>query len=264
MATSLLQEVVDRGDFNSCLVFSASDNILSQVSVDCNECLDMTVASADLTLTDICVSTPSPKFEGLSTVTGEGESCTMQDSSQAGTIMQAQGFEDLRCKGKVVPSQSLASDGSRSRGNTHVAASNNRAGKEVFLGQNDVIENFSSLSDHSRDSDDSSVSLPTDSDSHSSFVASMTSMTERSVIKCKEGATEAESVKRSPNKVREKKKKKKSVSRVRAMSLDYTGTPQLQHNSDSVLKGWGEFVTGSAGDGVSIFVSYLSNYDDTV
>ncbi|KAJ1084381.1 hypothetical protein NDU88_004530 [Pleurodeles waltl] len=35
------------------------------------------------------------------------------------------------------------------------------------------------------------------------------------------------------------------------MSWDYTGTQQLQHNSDNVLKGFGDFATGSARDGVS-------------
>ncbi|KAJ1082389.1 hypothetical protein NDU88_002557 [Pleurodeles waltl] len=73
----------------------------------------------------------------------------------------------------------------------------------------------------------------------------------RTVIKCKEGATEDEFMKTNPDKVREKKKKKKklSASKARAMSWDYTGAQQLQHNSDNVFKGPGDFVTGCTGDG---------------
>ncbi|KAJ1140044.1 hypothetical protein NDU88_006405 [Pleurodeles waltl] len=165
MSTNLMQshELVERSDFNSGLAFSASNNSLSQVSVDSNECcLDMTAASVDLTLTGLCVSAPSSIFEGLSTVIGEGESYTPQVPSLGETTMPAQGFENFRCNGRAVPVHSLASEGLRSLGNTHVAASNIRAGNNVFPGQSEVLENFVSLSDQSRDSDDSSASLSID------------------------------------------------------------------------------------------------------
>ncbi|KAJ1140897.1 hypothetical protein NDU88_007234 [Pleurodeles waltl] len=73
----------------------------------------------------------------------------------------------------------------------------------------------------------------------------------QTVIKCREGAIEAYLVKSKLSQVKEKKKKKmkKSVNMARAMSWDYTDAQQLQHISDNVFKGPGDFVTVSAGDG---------------
>ncbi|KAJ1208622.1 hypothetical protein NDU88_004005 [Pleurodeles waltl] len=74
-------------------------------------------------------------------------------------------------------------------------------------------------------------------------------MISQTVIKYREGAIEADLAKSKLAQVKEKKKKKKSVNRARVMPWDYTDTQQLQHNSDNVFKGPGDFATVSAGDG---------------
>ncbi|KAJ1141980.1 hypothetical protein NDU88_008308 [Pleurodeles waltl] len=74
-------------------------------------------------------------------------------------------------------------------------------------------------------------------------------MIRQSVRQCREGAIEADLAKTKPTKANEKRKKKKSVSRVRVMSWDYTDAQQFQHNSDNVFKGQRDPVTDSVGDG---------------
>ncbi|KAJ1119699.1 hypothetical protein NDU88_007884 [Pleurodeles waltl] len=179
------QELVERGDSNIRLAHSASNNSLSQVSADISEChVNMAAAPVDLTLTGSCATVLSSNFEGSPAVTGEGESCTPQVLvlTLDEATMLAQGIENLRCNGGAAPAYSQEGEGLRSYGSNHEATTNTRAVKDIVPGQNEVTELFFSLSDQSRDPDDSSTSSSIKPESNSSLIASTTSMAERDKI----------------------------------------------------------------------------------
>ncbi|KAJ1178143.1 hypothetical protein NDU88_003390 [Pleurodeles waltl] len=238
-------DLVECGDYNGKLVPSVNSNIPSQISADGNGCLDMNESSGDLTLTGLCVSAPSSICEGSLTMSGEGVCRITQGPSSPGITAQAQDFENLRCDVRAAPAHFLISKGSQCLDKTHEATCNNRVGKDGCSGQGDVGEKMFSLSDQSRDSDNSLI----DSETYNSFIAPSISTMGRSVIKCQEGLTEEDFSTVNPDKTSEKRKKKKIVSSVRAMPWDYTGTQQLQHNQDDVCEGPGDDVIDGVGEG---------------
>ncbi|KAJ1122378.1 hypothetical protein NDU88_000867 [Pleurodeles waltl] len=252
MATSLKQslELMECGDPNGELAPSASRNTLPQVSVDVDVCLDMTESPGDLTLTGLCASSTSPICEGLLTMTGEGLCCTMQGPSLPEITAQVQGFENLQYDDRAAPAHCFTSEDFLCLDKIHETAPNSRAGKDSCSGQAEVGENFFLISDQSKDSDNSSASSSTDSEIYNSFIAPTTSMMGQCVIKCQEGVTEDDLLKVNPDKAREKINKKKSASRARAMSWDYTGIQQFQLNPEHVFKGPLDSVTNSSGDGL--------------
>ncbi|KAJ1192665.1 hypothetical protein NDU88_001971 [Pleurodeles waltl] len=248
ISTNLMhvQELEGRGDCNDGSAPSASSNSPSQVSDECS--FDMTAASMDLTLTSLRVSALSSNSEDVLTVIEEGEHCTPQDPSLGRAIMPVQGSENRRCNKGVGPAHSSVREGLGTFGSAQLDVFNNRAENDT-LGQTEVTENFFSLSDHSKDSEDPNAGSSTDSESFSSSILSTISMTGQSVMQCREGATEADLEKTKHAKTNEKRKNKKSVNRARAMSWDYTDTQQFQHKSDNVFKGPRDPVTDSVGDG---------------
>ncbi|KAJ1215706.1 hypothetical protein NDU88_003314 [Pleurodeles waltl] len=110
-----------------------------------------------------------------------------------------------------------------------------RQGREDLLVQGEVGENFFSLSDQSRDSDEASNSPSIDSETCDSSTAPLTpiSVLRGTAIKCQPRQSE---VSRSDKagESSEKRKKKKKTCRMRAMSWDYTGTQQLLHSMDDL------------------------------
>ncbi|KAJ1109437.1 hypothetical protein NDU88_006798 [Pleurodeles waltl] len=201
----------------------------------------------DLTLTSLHVSALSSNSEGVLTMIEEGEHCTPQHRSLGRAIMPVQGSENRRCSNGLGPGHSSVREGLRTFGSAQLDVSNNRAEKNT-LRQTEVTENFFSLSDQSRDSEDPNAGSSTDLESYSSSIPSTISMTGQSVMQCREGATEADLAKTKQAKTNKKRKKKKSVNRATAISWDYTDTQQFQHNSDNVFKGPRDPVTDSVGD----------------
>ncbi|KAJ1101687.1 hypothetical protein NDU88_006752 [Pleurodeles waltl] len=251
MVTSFkhLLDLVECGDYNGELVPPVNSNTTSQVSADGNGCLDMNESSGDLTLTGLCVSVPSSTCEGLLTNSGEGVRRIMQGPSSPGIIAQSQDFENPLGDDKMAPVHFLISECSQGLDKIHGAVCNNRVGKDGCSGQGEVGEKNVLLSDQSRDSDNSNTSSSTDSEIHNSFIAPLTSTMGQTTLKHREGLIEEDLSTVNPDKTSEKRKKEKAVSRVRAMSWDYTDTQQLQHNPDNVYEGLGGSVIDTVGKG---------------
>ncbi|KAJ1088188.1 hypothetical protein NDU88_001347 [Pleurodeles waltl] len=107
-----------------------------------------------------------------------------------------------------------------------------RQGREDSLAQGEVGENFFSLSDQSQDSDEDSISLSTDSETCDSSTAPLTSISvlRGIAVKCQSKQTEVSRLDKAGESSEKRGKKKKKVSRTRAMSWDYTETQQLLHS----------------------------------
>ncbi|KAJ1159679.1 hypothetical protein NDU88_000184 [Pleurodeles waltl] len=107
-----------------------------------------------------------------------------------------------------------------------------RQGRGDLLVQGEPGENFFSLSDQSQDSDEDSTSPSIDSETGDSSTAPLTPMSvlRGTIVKRQAKQTEVSSRDKAGESSQKRGKKKKKVSRSRAMSWDYTETQQLLHS----------------------------------
>ncbi|KAJ1119145.1 hypothetical protein NDU88_007331 [Pleurodeles waltl] len=107
-----------------------------------------------------------------------------------------------------------------------------RQGRVDLSAQGEVGENFFSLSDQSQDSDADSTSPSIDSETCDSSTAPLTpiSVVRGTTVKRQSNQTEITRLDKAGESSKKRGKKKKKVSRTRAMSWDYTETQQLLHS----------------------------------
>ncbi|KAJ1197673.1 hypothetical protein NDU88_001529 [Pleurodeles waltl] len=107
-----------------------------------------------------------------------------------------------------------------------------RQGRVDLLAQGEVGENFFSLSDQSQDSDEDSICPSIDSETCDSSTAPLTpiSVLRGTTVKRQSKQTEITRLDKAGESSEKRGKKKKKVSRTRAMSWDYTETQQLLHS----------------------------------
>ncbi|KAJ1138712.1 hypothetical protein NDU88_005093 [Pleurodeles waltl] len=107
-----------------------------------------------------------------------------------------------------------------------------RQGRVDLLAQGEVGEIFFSLSDQSQDSDEDSTCPSIDSETCDSSTAPLTpiSVLRGTTVKRQSKQTEVTRLDKAGESSEKRGKKKKKVSRTRAMSWDYTKTQQLLHS----------------------------------
>ncbi|KAJ1155071.1 hypothetical protein NDU88_007807 [Pleurodeles waltl] len=107
-----------------------------------------------------------------------------------------------------------------------------RQGRVDLLAQGEVGENLFSLSDQSQDSDEDSTCPSIDSETCDSSTAPLTpiSVLRGTTVKRQSKQTEVTRLDKAGESSEKRGKKKKNVSRTRAMSWDYTETQQLLHS----------------------------------
>ncbi|KAJ1096482.1 hypothetical protein NDU88_001622 [Pleurodeles waltl] len=115
---------------------------------------------------------------------------------------------------------------------TPEATRDHRQGRGDLLVQGEPGENFFSLSDQSQDSDEDSTCPSIDSETGDSSTAPLTpiSALRGTVVKRQAKQTEVLRRDKAGESSQKREKKKKKVSRSRAMSWDYTETQQLLHS----------------------------------
>ncbi|KAJ1089507.1 hypothetical protein NDU88_002658 [Pleurodeles waltl] len=150
-----------RSECNGGSAPSASCNSLLQASDECS--LDMTVVSMDHTLTSLRASALTSNSEDVLIATEQGDHCTPQDPSLGRPIIPAQGSENQGCRNGLEPGpvHALVRQDFGTIGSAQLDVFNNRT-EQGTLGQTEVAENFFSLSDQSKESEDPNAALSTD------------------------------------------------------------------------------------------------------
>ncbi|KAJ1143749.1 hypothetical protein NDU88_010054 [Pleurodeles waltl] len=234
------QEFLEGSDSNTTVAHPANNNSPSQVSADISDICDNMTASLEGP-TGSCNTILSSNFEGSLVTMGEGANFTphvLTYSLNENTVL-LQDTENMMYNDGVVLAHPQEGEGLWGAGGSNEATANTRSVKGTEPGQNEAAEMFFSLSDQSRDGDDSRMS--TEPESNSSFTASMTSMVELNETMSMKGARRADFGRINMDTTEEKKKKT-----AKALSWDYTATQQLQDNSDNLFKGPPDLVPGFA------------------